>query len=105
MGRPGKRERHAQKENWGKPHRRFRMWRAGPDVPGGAATYGPWGTRKRARWHAAELRAHAMDRREADRLMRLPRSLREAGPPKASEHTRQGAGLQPSAGAPSVDDS
>lgn len=100
MGRPGKRERHAQKQNWGKRHRRYRCTRF--DAPGGAATHdGPWGKRKAARHHAWQLRTHATDRREADLLTRLSRSEREALPPKVSGRVPQGAGLQAGASATS----
>lgn len=75
MHSEGKRQRRARKEN---RHRRWRCWRAGSDVPGGAATEGPWGKRKADRHYGWLFRKHLIAARKTALAFRTPRASREA---------------------------
>jgi hypothetical protein len=54
------------------------MWCRGPDVPGGAADFGPSGKRKAARESAWWLRKHLEAVRKEAATQRLPFAAREA---------------------------
>jgi hypothetical protein len=73
MRSKGKRQRRARKQN---RLRRWRCWRSGPNVPGGAVTEGPWGKRKADRHHGWWLREHLNAVRKTAREFRLPRATR-----------------------------
>ena len=87
----GKRERRARKEN---KRRRWSLTTFGADVPGGAATYGPFGKRHGRRFHRREVANHDVAVRKADALTREGRTL-----PKVSGGITEGAGMQGSPGA------